>query len=203
MDLFGEISAMHKNHKQSVKDTLDWYKNAYKDKTIPDVYAYDKLERSIIGKFLKFNYSPANKADLEFYDKTPLILCIDSHKYENSPLCLRGINMNFFPYEIKAYIVSTLAKKYYSKIEYQMKIKPRDARMQKGLQLTQEEIRDVLIKVNTSFSSRNYFTNKIENLSSISFENLYRIPFLEEHNFVRTNVKKLRKTYYQTVKGKK
>lgn len=199
MPLRNTISNLHRNHKRSVTENLNWYNDTLSNKDSFGVYSVPANQYLKPGKIYRFYYNPVNHKDLTFYDINPLVISLGSTVFQGRTVdvCL---NLNYFPYDVKVYIINSIYKAYRNIIDYQIRRYPDNAKLQKYYELTYDVLNGLFGGLNITFGIRNYFREKRTKTASISYDNFYRIPFIEEYNFKKMNVRQIHNIYLKSLK---
>jgi hypothetical protein len=198
MPLKKQIFDLHRKHKKSVSDNLSWYKDNFKNKKSTEVIELENISFLECGKIYRFIYKPATKDQLDFYDLNPLVISLGKVVFDNSILDL-ALNLNYFPYEIKWNLVNEIYSAYKIKIEQEIRQNPLNAKLQKSYKIDYNTLLKLFSAYNISYGIRNYNPNNRLKTACISFENFYRLPFIEEYHFIKENVKQIHNNYYRTL----
>lgn len=156
------------------KNNQNWYNAVYKSKSNA-VYRLKLNEPMEVGKFYKFQYSPITK-NITNYDKIPNVLVLQSGSLEIA------LNLNHLNYSRQAYIIKQLYKIYKNHINDQISQYPNNAKNQKGLSITYEDLVKLFPTINISTGIRNYLPYRRMQTACISFENIMKIPYLKPQN---------------------
>jgi hypothetical protein len=199
MPLKRVISELHKNHKKSVSENLKWFKDSLEDKKSMEVYKVPANQYLKPGKIYRFYYNPITAKDLPYYDVNPLVLSLGTVKFKGRKvdLCL---NLNYFPYDVKVYIINTVYKAYKNILESHIRRFPLDAKRQDYYLLSYDILKELLNSVNINFGIKNYIREYRYKTTTISYDNFYRLPFIEEYNFKKLGVKQVHSIYRKTFK---
>lgn len=193
-----QINILQQNYNNSKKEIVTWFDQ---NKDTSQIYKVTDKTNLIKGKFYKFLYKPKNPQ--KFYDSFPLILALgeseQSTQTNKLDLCL---NFNYLPRDVKVFIIKKLFKVFELKINSQTKLVPLQALYQKGFDVDYYDLKDILKGINISFAIQNYIPFNRGDTYILSLENLYRIPFLENYNFVGTNFQTIEGMYYQSLNKK-
>lgn len=198
MLLTNQIKELSKNREKSIVESLDWFNTSLSNKDSNEVKSMTKIPYFKPGKIYKFVYIPENKDSLDFYDMKPLIISLGSKQYSENKVNL-GLNLNYFPYKVRVYIITKIYQLYKLKIELQIKKYPFNAYAQKDIGITYEDLKTIFPTLNISFATRNYLRGNRSKISQISYENLYRVPFIEDYKFVKSNVVTIHSMYYKSL----
>jgi len=201
MPLKRTINTLHKNHVKSIKENLEWFNTQVDDKNSLAVYNVPANKYLKAGKIYRFYYRPITINKLSFYDTNPLVISLGKVKFKTNivDLCL---NLNLFPYTTKVHIINEIYKAYKNIINTQVKKHPLNAKLQKEYDLTYEVLQDLFSKYNISFGIRNYLKEKRSKTRTISYDNYFRVPFIEDYKFSKKGVKHIHNLYYKSLKKK-
>lgn len=183
----------------SISGNVNWYIQNVKGKT-KEVSRVSSLPQFIPGKFYKFLYNPETKDSLKYYDRTPLIYLMGFQKFGNGSICAVGLNFDYFPREIKKFIISKIYKLYNKQIDDIITKNPNNSIKQTSLNIIYDDLKSLFSKYNLEFSTRNYFVSNMKLLNCISFEHIGRIPYIEEYNFVGLPYNEIMRLYYEELK---
>lgn len=198
-----DINETYRNNdidiQKSISENVNWYIQNVKGKN-KDVSRVSNLPQFIPGKFYKFLYNPDTKETLKYYDRTPLIYLMGFQKFGNGSICAVGLNFDYFPRQIKKFILSKIYNIYNKQIDNIISKNPNNAIKQKSLDITYNDLNSLFLKYNLQFSTRNYFVSNMKLLNCISFEHIGRIPYIEEYNFVGMTYTEIMKLYFEELK---
>ena len=190
-----EITKLEQNFNKSKKESLEWFDD-FKDST--QIFKIVDNKPLIKGKFYKFVYKPKNPQ--KPYDSFPLVLSlgesVQSTNENKLDLCL---NFNYLPREVKVYVFKKLFKSFELKIKSQSKQYPLQAYNKKFLDIDYYILKEILKGVNLSFAIQNYIPFNRGETFMLSFDNIYRLPFLENFNFVGTNIQTVEQIYTESL----
>jgi hypothetical protein len=186
------------DYKNSIKQNIDWYEDNYKSKESLEVYKIKRTDNLLNGKIYRFMYIPDNKVDLKYYDPNPTIISLGVVKFQDS-ICDLGLNLNYFPFRIRAYIIYTIFKFYKHEINEQIKRHPLNAKMQKYIFLTYDDLISMFPKLNMKFAVRNYYKEKRFKTACISYENLHRVPYIENTEIKKKTIEKVLSEYKKEI----
>ena len=194
-----------KDHKDIVNKTKQWYHTLNEASNKNDI-SLGRLKPSMsifmLGKFYKFKYKPETKQDLLYYDRTPLMFYLG----ENENGLHMGININLLPIKFRKNFVDIIYTKFYNQIKRESFRRPYFAKKQSQLKVTYELL-DKLFKINYyKFAVRTYYQSNMKGIRYFPYENMYRLPYLEEFNFMKKKVGfiyKLFKIYFRKMQQEK
>lgn len=73
-----------------------------------DIERNNPVQHNVLGNFFHFYYMPKGKQELPYYDRFPLVLCIET--YKNGFL---GLNLHYLDYRTRAYFFGALYEVYH------------------------------------------------------------------------------------------
>ena len=202
----GKLKEVYTYYKESnrgyintVNLTKDWYnainESNYKDNSVLKFKSNTIFE---IGKIYKFKYIPILKDKLLFYDLQPLILYlgIDENNLYN------GINLNLLPIKFRENFLDKIYTKFYREINREIFRFPMDSKKQSPLSI-KYDILEKIFKIDYfKFAYRTYYFSNMKNITVFSYENWYRILYLEDYKFKKQNVKQIYKLFNTYFKNK-
>lgn len=159
------------------------------------------------GKIYTFNYKhPINEDILDFYDKRPTVMIINSEFYkETNHHLITGINLNFIPYEIKKFMIEKVWEVFEQLII--MDIKRSEGKP--SLILPQQifnpnfdfytlikYVLNTLIKTQFEFAVRRYWWKKMSFIKCIDYSHWGLIPFIDTKDTVNLDLSQIHKLYW-------
>ena len=90
------FKTLHKNHKQTVNESLDWFNEFSSDTKLNEVVKVQGNYFLRPGKIYRFFYTPIDANTLPYYDQNPLIISLGKIEFPNNVVDL-GLNLNYFP----------------------------------------------------------------------------------------------------------
>lgn len=192
-----QIDFLNSNKKKSIKDTINWFE-ANKGK-IKDLSLFQKNSYLIKGRFYKLQYQSVSKHS--FSDLRPLVLSLGQVEFKNGKFdsCL---NLNYFPHDIKIYIIKTLYKDYKLTIDTINRNFYKNSPNIGYINIDYDILKDLFPKINLQFGIRNYGLANRGNVYNISFNNIYKIPFLNNFGFIKMSKEQIMDLHMKDLKNK-
>jgi hypothetical protein len=148
----------------AVRDSKEWYATALK--TLKNKNVVKNAKAFVPGKIYVFRYTlPKTKETLEWWDKNPVVLALDTHNGNDI-----GINLNLLPQNVKETLLDDVYTRLYGQIKTNMTRANENAGAQRNLTLTWDGAKKYLEKYNAVFALRQYIPSLKENQAIVSYE---------------------------------
>jgi len=189
----------NRGKQSSVNTSINWFNTAKKSSVDNTVQRLSLTEDFRKGKMYRFTYD-ATTEGLKYFDKNPLIISLGKSKFKNS-VCETGLNLNLLPYNVKINFLSKLYNSYETFIDREITgPNINNARNQKALSFTRDNIMRVIKYYNAGYAVRNYLDQNRSKSSIISYENWYRGVLIEEFDFYGFTINKVYSDYFSYMK---
>lgn len=151
------------------------------------------------GRIYSFVYEPIGKDELPFYDRRPLVLCMNSFVSESGHVIEQGFNLHFMTPKIKGYFFDSLKRIYgerpFESLAGALKEKPlRDAVFERLKYAVGEQF--------ASIPLRNYRAEMRRNCFSISLSRVMEASILDIADFEGIDRYGVRLLYSDALNGK-
>ena len=182
-DFAGYVADWEKKYggqNQAAQYAMDWYEEALEDKDDTGVETFSDGEFTW-GKMFKFRYEPMTKDRLSYYDKSPMIISLG--KAQNGKYEL-GLNLNYFPKQVRYWMVGEIFKYYEQDIIAAADGKNyRRAYEQKEVQMDYELIQKNLGKFGIDFALRQYNIGNTFDLSVVCYEDWVKMVMCDWNDY--------------------
>ena len=159
---------------------MNWYESTLNDKDDTSVEPFSDGEFTW-GKMFKFKYDPMTKDRLSYYDKSPMVISLGKARNGKYEL---GLNLNFFPKEVRYWMVGEIFKYYEADITASADGKNyRRATEQKEVQLDYELIQKNLGKWGIDFALRQYNIGNTFDLSVVCYEDWVKMVMCDWNDY--------------------
>lgn len=151
----------------------------------------------IPGKIYNFKYNPITKGSLWYYDKEPLVICLNKTNTTNLYDC---INLNFLPKKIKWLFISKLRDELNTFFNDRIISNPFDAKLQKGV-LIPETLLIYFKQFGINFAKRSYYINNMKESYSFCYEDWDKVLMLNTFDLEGITESHLDKLYFNYLKN--
>lgn len=181
----------------------EWFNDIKDDKNATNV---QEIRMKLLpGHIYTFKYDPVHKLTLPFYDKAPLILHLGTIITKEKKMLDVGINLNFFPYNTKIWLIEKILKAYKKPIYtiLNRKNKTKDAKKEKHLtNFNYIEVCKKLLKDKANFFIRSYYPSHRKKTYIFSYEEWLKIIFMPQkyNEIVKEPITEIHRQYKEFVK---
>lgn len=196
------------------KDCFDLFNEVYFNRT-PNQYSQtvSKFKDLFLGKLYTFNYNhPINEEKLEWFDRKPIILVVNSEYYKPTKHHLiTGINLEFIPLEMRIFIIDKVFESFKRLIEEDLKKANGQITLVQPKQIFNPNIDfygiikyilGTVLKSNFEFAVRKYWWKKMTNIKNIPYEHWGFIPLIDAKMIVGKNIEEIHQLYWKSKHSK-
>ena len=182
--LIGEFGSRAKAKKKA----MEWYQKALK--SFRNNAVVKKGERFLPGKIYVFRYDTPVTENLQWWDRNPVVLALDSQNKNDL-----GINLNLIPEEVKETILNELHIKLNGQIKTETTRASQNASAQGQLNLTYDGAKRFLDQYGLGFAIRQYKPELKGKQAIVYYENWSAIVLCDFAQLEGINEPMLRKMY--------
>lgn len=182
--LIGEFGSRAKAKKKA----MEWYEKALK--SFKNKAVVKKGERFLPGKIYVFRYDTPVTENLQWWDRNPVVLALDSQNKNDL-----GINLNLIPEEVKETILNELHIKLNGQIKTETTRAGQNASAQGQLNLTYDGAKRFLDQYGLGFAIRQYKPELKGKQAIVSYENWSAIVLCDFAQLEGINEQMLYKMY--------
>lgn len=183
---------LHGSRTKAESEAADWYKKSLKSFRNNEVTKRPGI--FIPGKIYVFRYDTPVTENLEWWDKNPIVLALNSENKNDL-----GINLNLLPVEIKETLLDDIHTTLMGQIKTATTRAADDAGNQAGLEFTYKGAKKYLDKYGFGFAIRQYIPGLKQKQAVVSYENWSKIAlcdFIELEGISVNAIRKLHAKYY-------
>ena len=164
---------------QAAKYAREWFDETSVNNDSTYIESFNDSELTW-GKMFCFQYDPATRDRLSYFDNSPMVISLGRHPNGNE----LAMNLNFLPKEVRYWMVGEVFKVYQGAIVAAAAGKNwRRASEQKQVEIEYELLKQWLGKYGLDFCVRQYHKGRMRNLTVICYEDWIRAVMINWNNF--------------------
>jgi hypothetical protein len=158
------------------------------------------------GRIYTFKYKPLYKDVLDYYDKRPIILAVDSFNAKTGNNITVGINLNFIPNRVRLNMLEVLFKSFKRLIDNDLRKRKNDKYNGLPSYLFSSNydyfgiidyIFQSIVKSGYKYAIRSYIFTRMNNVSFIEYEDWGLIPLIESSDIVGSTTSEIHSAYWK------
>lgn len=195
------------------KKVFEYFMDTYYKPVSKRTENSDTNTKLLLGRIYTFKYNPLYKDVLDYYDKRPLILVIDSFQAKTTKNDIMvGINLNFIPNKVRLNILQVLFKTFNTLITNDAKRRELDKYENSPVPLFSSSydyygliqyIFETIVKSGYKYAIRSYIYTRIKTPNLIEYKDWGLIPLIESLDVIGSSVSDIHSAYWSNSLEKK